>query len=68
MTVDTEDPMELPEITITGITDEASVISILVSDDVAYPAMDVNPADYPRMIYALRTLANALEDDSPVLH
>ena len=60
--------MKLPEITITGITDDASVISILVSDDVAYPAMDVSPADYPRMIAALRTLANALEDDIPVMH
>ena len=60
--------MALPEITITGITDDASVVSILVSADVAYPAIDVSPSDYPRMIYALRALANALEDDSPVMH
>ena len=59
---------DLPEITITGITEEASVVSILVSDDVAYPAIDCSPSDYPRMIVALRTLANALEDDSPVMH
>ena len=60
--------MTLPEIIITGITEEDSIISILLSDDVAYPAIDVSPANYPRMIYALRTLANALEDDSPVMH
>ena len=60
--------MSLPEITITGIREDASVISILVSNDIAYPAIDVSPANYPRMIYALRTLANALEDDSPVMH
>ena len=60
--------MSLPEITITGIREDASVISILVSNDIAYPAIDCSPSDYPRMIYALRTLANALEDDSPVMH
>ena len=60
--------MSLPEITITGIREDASVISILVSNDIAYPAIDCSPSDYPRMIYALRTLANVLEDDSPVMH
>ena len=60
--------MTLPEIIITGITEEDSIISILLSDDVAYPAIDCSPSDYPRMIYALRTLANALENDSPVMH
>jgi len=60
--------MTLPEIIITGITEEDSIISILLSDDVAYPAIDCSPSDYPRMIYALRTLANALEEVSPVMH
>jgi len=60
--------MSLPEITITGIREDASVISILVSNDIAYPAIDCSPSDYPRMIYALRTLANALEEVSPVMH
>jgi len=60
--------MTLPEIIITGITEEDSIISILLSDDVAYPAIDCSPSDYPRMIYALRTLANALEEDTPVMH
>ena len=60
--------MTLPEIIITGIREDASVISILVSNDIAYPAIDCSPSDYPRMIAALRTLANVLEDDSPVMH
>ena len=64
MSLDTD----IAEISITGVGDDVSVVSILVDDGIAYPAMDVHPLDYPRMIIALRTIADALEDDSPVMH
>ena len=59
---------EAPEIAITGIGDDVSVVSILVDDGIAYPAMDVRPDDCVRMVFALRTIANALEDGKPVMH
>ena len=59
---------ELPEITITGIDGGASVVSVMVSEDVAYPAMEVSPGDRVRMILALRTIADVLEDAKPVMY
>ena len=58
---------EAPEITITSLPDDASVVSVMVSEDVAYPAMEVRPADCALMASALRTLANEL-DRKPVMH